>query len=103
MTPSEPSVIGTLDVKATATSGGQTVTVTPKASAPNANRYKITASGSEPTVALNTVCSTSDGWTALGSDGKVTGLAGQVITVVEVDASDKAVKKGKATLPTPGE
>lgn len=102
MTPSEPSVIGTLDVKATAVSGGQTITVTPKASTPNANRYKITASGSEPAVELNTKCATSDGWTELGSDGKVTGIAGQVITVVEVDASDKAVKKGKATLPTPG-
>lgn len=96
-----PSVLGSLTVNAVAASGGQTVTVTPKAASGNANRYKITAASAKPVVSYGTVCTTTDGWINFPANGKVTGIAGQVITVVEADASDKAVKKGEAVLPTP--
>ena len=44
MTPSEPSVdtLGTLTVNAVSVSGGQTITVSPKATGGNTNRYQLT-------------------------------------------------------------
>lgn len=104
MTPSEPSVdtLGTLTVNAVSASGGQTITVSPKATGGNANRYKLTPNGSEPTVNYGTVCSLNDHWVNLPENGKVTGTEGYTITVVEVNSLDKAVKKGSTTLPAQG-
>nr|DAT57296.1 MAG TPA: hypothetical protein [Caudoviricetes sp.] len=104
MTPSGPSVdtLGTLTVNAVSASGGQTITVSPKATSGNTNRYKLTPKGSEPTVNHGTVCSLNDHWVNLPESGKVTGTEGYTITVVEVDSLDKAVKKGSTTLPAKG-
>ncbi len=62
----------------------------------------ITASNAKPTVNYNTKCAISDGWINLTSGMKITGTTGQVITVIEVNSSDQAVKKGEATLPAAG-
>lgn len=104
MTPSEPSVdtLGTLAVNAVSASGGQTVTVSPKATGGNTNRYKLTPNGSEPTVNYGTTCALNDHWVNLPENGKVTGTEGYTITVVEVNSLDKAVKKGSTTLPAQG-
>lgn len=104
MTPSEPSVdtLGTLTVNAVSASGGQTITVSPKATGGNTNRYQITTKGSEPTVNYGTACSLNDHWVNLPENGKVTGTEGYTITVVEVNSLDKAVKKGSTTLPAQG-
>lgn len=104
MTPSEPSVdtLGTLTVNAVSASSGQTITVSPKATGGNTNRYKITTKGSEPTVNYGTACSLNDHWVNLPENGKVTGTEGYTITVVEVNSLDKAVKKGSTTLPAQG-
>lgn len=104
MTPSGPSVdiLGTLTVNAVSASGGQTITVSPKATGGNTNRYQLTPKGSEPTVNHGTVCSLNDHWVNLPENGKVTGTEGYTITVVEVDSLDKAVKKGSTTLPAKG-
>lgn len=104
MTPSEPSVdtLGTLTVKAVSASSGQTITVSPKATGGNTNRYQITTKGSEPTVNYGTACSLNDHWVNLPENGKVTGTEGYTITVVEVNSLDKAVKKGSTTLPAQG-
>lgn len=105
MTPPEPEQkeLGTLTVSAVAATGGQTITVSPEATEGNSLRYKITVSSSKPTVKYNTKCAVSDNWTDLTSGAKVTGNAGEIITVVEVDSLDQAVKKGEATLPAPTE
>ena len=86
---------------ANATTGGQTVNVSPEAAAGNSLRYRITPSNSKPTVNYNTTCAVSDHWVNFTSGAKVTGATGNIITVVEVDSLDKAVKKGEATLPAP--
>lgn len=104
MTPSEPSVdtLGTLTVNAVSVSGGQTITVSPKATGGNTNRYQLTPNGSEPTVNYGTACALNDHWVDLPENGKVTGTEGYTITVVEVNSLDKAVKKGSTTLPAQG-
>lgn len=104
MTPSEPKedTLGTLTVNAVSATGGQTVTVSPKATVGNTNRYQLTPKGNEPTVNYGTACAVKDHWVNLPEDGKVTGTEGFTITVVEVDSLDKAVKKGSATLPAQG-
>lgn len=104
MTPSEPSAgtLGTLTVNAVSASGGQTITVSPKATSGNANRYQLTPKGSEPTVNYGTNCAVSNHWVNLPENGKVTGTEGYTITVVEVNSLDKAVKKGSTTLPAQG-
>lgn len=104
MTPSEPSAgtLGTLTVNAVPASGGQTITVSPKATSGNANRYQLTPKGSEPTVNYGTNCAVSNHWVNLPETGKVTGTEGYTITVVEVNSLDKAVKKGSTTLPAQG-
>ncbi len=104
MTPSGPSVdaLGTLTVNAVSASGGQTITVSPKATSGNANRYQLTPKGSEPTVNYGTNCAVSNHWIDLPENGKVTGTEGYTITVVEVNSLDKAVKKGSTTLPAKG-
>ena len=103
MTPpaTEQKELGTLTVTAVATTGGQTITVSPEATAGNSLRYQITPSTSKPTVNYNTTCAVSDHWVNFTSGSKVTGATGNIITVVEVDSLDKAVKKGEATLPAP--
>lgn len=103
MTPPEPEPeeLGTLTVSAVAATGGQTITVSPEAADGNSLRYRITVSSQKPTVKHNTKCAVSDNWTNLTSGAKVTGTAGDIITVVEVDSLDRAVKKGEATLPAP--
>lgn len=105
MTPSDSSVdtLGTLTVNAVSASGGQTITVSPKAASGNTNRYQLTPKGSEPTVNYGTICAVNDHWVNLPDGGKVTGTEGYTITVVEVDSLDKAVKKGSTTLPAKGE
>jgi hypothetical protein len=105
VTPSEPDVdtLGTLTVNAVSTSGGQIITVSPKATSGNANRYQLTPKGSEPTVNYGTACALKDHWVDLPENGKVTGTEGYTITVVEVNSLDKAVKKGSTTLPAKGE
>ena len=104
MTPSGPSedTLGTLTVNAVATSGGQIITVSPKATSGNTNRYQLTPKGSEPTVNYGTNCAVSNHWVNLPENGKVTGTEGYTITVVEVNSLDKAVKKGSTTLPAQG-
>lgn len=104
MTPSEPSAgtLGTLTVNAVSASGGQTITVSPKATSGNVNRYQLTPKGSEPTVNYGTNCAVSNHWVNLPENGKVTGTKGYTITVVEVNSLDKAVKKGSTTLPVQG-
>lgn len=104
MTPSEPSAgtLGTLTVNAVSASGGLTITVSPKATSGNANRYQLTPKGSEPTVNYGTNCAVSNHWVNLPENGKVTGTEGYTITVVEVNSLDKAVKKGSTTLPAQG-
>lgn len=101
MTPPESEKLGVLTVTANATTGGQTVNVSPEAAAGNSLRYQITPSTSKPTVNYNTTCAVSDYWVNFTSGSKVTGATGNIITVVEVDSLDKAVKKGEATLPAP--
>lgn len=103
MTPPTPEQkeLGVLTVTADATTGGQTIKVSPEAAKGNSLRYQITPSASKPTVKYNTKCAVVDHWVNLTSGGKVTGTAGNVITVVEVDSLDQAVKKGEATLPAP--
>lgn len=101
MTPPESEKLGVLTVTANATTGGQTVNVSPEAAAGNSLRYQITPSNSKPTVNYNTTCAVSDHWVNFTSGSKVTGATGNIITVVEVDSLDKAVKKGEATLPAP--
>lgn len=103
MTPpaTEQKELGTLTVTADATTGGQTIKVSPEAAKGNSLRYQITPSGSKPTVNYNTKCAVADHWVNLTSGAKVTGATGNIITVVEVDSLDQAVKKGEATLPAP--
>lgn len=94
--------MGKLTVNAEARVGGQTVTVTESAGS-NTRLYKITDSGSKPTVDYDTVVKAgSDDWLAFPGNGQVSGTENQVITIVDVDTtSNKARSKGEAVLPKP--
>lgn len=95
--------MGKLTVNAEARVGGQTVTVTESVGS-NTRLYKITDSGSKPTVDYDTVVkASSDSWVAFPGNGQVSGTENQVITIVDVDAENKARSKGEAILPKPTE
>lgn len=70
-------------------------TVSPTTEANNSLKYKIAASA--VSVSYDDVC--SSGWSALTvGTTEITATAGQIITVVEVDSSNKAKKYGNVTV-----
>lgn len=91
----EEATIGTLTVTSVAgTETGTTkITVTPALTSGNSYKYKLGASA--VTINLNQDCTLLDNWN--GSDD-ITATASQVLTVVEVDSENKAVKVGSATV-----
>lgn len=91
----EEATIGTLTVTSVAgTETGTTkITVTPVFTSGNSYKYKLGASA--VTITLNQDCTLLDTW-----DGStdIAATASQVLTVVEVDKDNKAVKVGSATV-----
>lgn len=80
-------------VASTTTVGKTKVTVTPAKDSGNSYKYKV---GSNATgVVLNQNVQT---WQAWNGTDEIEATSGQVITIVECDASYKAVKAGSATV-----
>lgn len=91
------SVLGDLTVTVTAGSatGGSHIEVLEPAAPGTSFKYK--AGATAQTVTLDQVL--TDGWTALPTDGNVTGLtADQILTVALVDADNKAKAVGSAKI-----
>lgn len=90
--------LGTLTVGVTPGADGYSVSVTPALESGNTRYYRVTAANTAPTITYDQTVTTSE-WTAFASGQKVTGTSGQVISVVDLTASGKARKYGKAVLP----
>lgn len=88
--------IGELTVTSTAgtTAGKTSVSVTPSVSSGNSYKYKTAATVTEPS--LGDVCTT--GYMAWDGTSEITATTGNKILIVEVDAGNKAVKSGTATV-----
>ena len=88
--------LGTLTVASAAsltTVGKTKITVTPEKTGGNSYKYKVGSSAAG--VVLNQNVQTWKSWN--GSD-EIEATSGQFITIVECDASYKAVKAGSATV-----
>lgn len=90
--------LGTLTVGATHGADGYTVSVTPALESGNTRYYRVTAANAAPTITYDQVVTTSE-WTAFSAEQKITGIEGQVISVVDLTAGGKARKFGKKALP----
>lgn len=75
-------------------SGKTAVTVTPALTSGNSYKYKTGASVTTP--AVGDVC--SSGYTNWDGSAEITATTGNTIVIVEVDAGNKAVKVGSATV-----
>lgn len=80
-------------VASTTTSGKTKITVSPEKGGSNSYKYKI--GGSESAVVLNQNVQT---WSAWNGTDEIVATADQYITVVECDASYKAVKAGSTKV-----
>lgn len=90
--------LGELTVGVTPMSGEYLVTVNPDPETGNTLYYRVTEANGAPTITYDQKVTVSE-WTAFSAGQKVTGTKGQVMTVVELTADDKARKLGKAVLP----
>lgn len=89
------ATLGTLTVNSVAgsSSGKTTVTVSPAKAEGHSYKYKISSSATAVTVGQNVQT-----WSAWDGSAEIEAATGQYITVVECDASYKAVKAGNTTV-----
>ena len=91
-----------LTVTAAPREGGQSLTVVEPVQGNDLRRYKVTAADARPVVEYDTACVLADGWLDVPADGAVSGVEGQVATVVELTNSGALARgKGEAVLPAP--
>ena len=89
-------IAATLSIKSVAgtTSGKTALTVAPSLTSGNSYKYKTGASVTMP--AVGDVC--SSGYTNWDGNSEIAATSGQTIVIVEVDADNKAVAVGSATV-----
>jgi len=87
-----------LDLTVSSAEGTETgdtkITVTPAALTGDSYKYKVGTSAASVTVGQTL----TTGWTAWNGTDDITAETGKVITVAEVDGSNKAVGAGHATV-----
>lgn len=84
----------TITSEAGTESGKTLLTITPALTAGNSYKYKVAASPTVP--AIGDVC--SSGYTNWNGSDEITAENGKTIVLVEVDADNKAVSVGSATV-----
>lgn len=91
----DAEAIGTLIVSSAAGSstGDTKLTVSPTLTSGNSYKYKLGSSAT--TITINQDCSLLDSWDGTAD---IVAIAGQTITVVEVDSDNKAKKSGSTTV-----
>lgn len=94
----EEGILGDLVVTSAAgtASGDTKITVAPTLTEGDSYMYKTAATVTLP--ARFDVCDTEAGYTAWNGTVDITAITGNEIVIVEIDADDKAVKAGKATV-----
>lgn len=92
--------LGSLTVRATPRTGGQTLTVSEPVGSGLQRRYRVDDAAQD--VEWGQVCDLKSGWSAFPLEGAITGSEGQHATVVDVTVSGAYARiAGSAVLPAP--
>lgn len=97
ITVTDPPTLGRLNVTGGWIDNGSSPLSLQNPQSGNTMRYKSTASNAIPTLVYDQVCATTDGWTAVPDNKRVTVADGQVVTVVECTINEAKARSVGST------